>query len=161
MLRFDFYADNRTIKIMKQNLYKISILMILASLNIIAIQAQSNDKSNKKLSDEITAFRQKLSDAIEKRDRKTLEMMFADDFTHTHAVGKVDGKSARIDSILEGGKTLETTQQDAIEIRFYGKNTAVAVGQTTIDEAVYRWTIVYVKNKKNWQMAASQASRKV
>ena len=116
---------------------------------------------DKKMLSEITAFRQKLSEAIEKRDRKTLEMLFAEDFTHTHAIGKVDGKTARIDSILEGGKTLETVKPDEIEIRFYGKNTAIAVGQTTIDDAVYRWTLVYIKNKKGWQIAASQASRKV
>lgn len=145
---------------MKRFFYKFSIYVFCALLFSIPVFAQSTKQVNQKLSDEITAFRQKLSDAIEKRDRKTLETLLTDDFTHTHAIGKVDGKSARIDSILEGGKTLETTQPDEIEIRFYGKNTAVAVGQTTIDEAVYRWTIVYVKNKRNWQMAASQASIK-
>lgn len=145
---------------MKRNFYNLLTTLILVLLCSIAIHAQNNkDKMAEKLLPEITEFRQKLSDAIEKRDRKTLETLFADDFTHTHAVGKVDGKIARIDSILAGGKTLESVEPDEIEIRFYGKNTAIAVGQTTIDETVYRWTIVYVKNKKDWQIAASQATK--
>lgn len=144
---------------MNRLFYNFSMLLFCALLLNIAVYAQSTGKINQTLSVEITAFRQKLSAAIEKRDRKILEILFADDFTHTHAVGKVDGKIARIDSILEGGKTLETVEPDEIEIRFYGKNTAVAVGQTTIDETIYRWTIIYVKNKKFWQIAASQATR--
>lgn len=145
---------------MKRNFKCLSAVLVIFLLNFTVMQAQSNnDKMIEKLTAEITAFRQKLSDAVEKRDRKTLETLFTDDFTHTHAVGKVDGKTALIDSILEGGKTLETTQPDEIEIRFYGKNTSIAVGQTTIDETVYRWTVVYVKNKKGWQIAASQATK--
>ena len=142
---------------MKMNLLKILTAVFFVSSFTLMINAQTKDK----MLSEITDFRQKLSVAIEKGDRKTLENLFAEDFTHTHAVGKVDGKSARIDSILEGGKTLETVKPDEIEIRFYGKNTAIAVGQTTIDETVYRWTLVYIKNKKGWQIAASQASKKV
>ena len=141
---------------MKVNLLKILTAVFFVSSFTLMINAQTKDK----MLSEITDFRQKLSAAIEKGDRKTLEILFAEDFTHTHAVGKVDGKTVRIDSILEGGKTLETVQPDKIEIRFYGKNTAVAVGQTTIDDKIYRWTTVYVKNKKDWQMVASQASIK-
>lgn len=144
---------------MNRLFYNFSMLLFCALLLNIAVSAQSRGKVNQKMSVEITAFRQKLNAAIEKRDKEMLETIFADDFTHTHAVGKVDGKAKRIDSILEGGKTLETVEPDEIEIRFYGKNTAVAIGQTTIDETIYRWTIVYVKNKKFWQIAASQATR--
>ena len=144
---------------MKRLFYNFPTLIFCVLLFSITAFAQTTTKANQKSFDEITAFRQKLSEAIEKRDQTTLETMFVDDFTHTHAIGKVDGKTARIDSILEGGKTLETVKPDEINIRFYGKNTAIAVGQTTIDEMVYRWTMVYVKNKKDWQIAASQASK--
>ncbi len=141
---------------MKLYLLKILTAAFFISSFVFMINAQTKDK----MLSEITDFRQKLSEAVEKGDRKTLENLFAEDFTHTHAVGKVDGKEKRIDSILAGGKTLETVKPDEIEIRFYGKNTAIAVGQTTIDETVYRWTMVYIKNKKDWQIAASQASKK-
>lgn len=103
---------------MKRDFYNLLTTLILVLLCSIAIHAQNNkDKMAEKLLPEITEFRQKLSAAIEKRDRKTLETMFADDFTHTHAVGKVDNKTARIDSILAGGKTLESAQPE--ESKFF------------------------------------------
>ncbi len=145
---------------MKQKFYKFSIALVFASICSLAINAQTNGKDNKKMLSEITDFRQRLHQAIEKRNRKTLETLFAGDFTHTHAIGKVDGKTKRIDSILTGDKTLESAAPDEIAIRFYGKNTAIAIGQTTIDETIYRWTIIYVKDKNGWQIAASQASKK-
>lgn len=144
---------------MKQKFYKFLTALVFAFVCSLAINAQTSGKDNKKILAEITDFRQKLNQAIEKRDRKTLESFFAEDFTHTHAIGKVDGKAKRIDSILTGDKTLESVVPDEITIRFYGENTAIAVGQTTIEDAIYRWTIVYVKTGKNWRIVASQATR--
>lgn len=148
---------------MNLNFFKLPVLIVFifcCAFNVAAQNENKNDKNNKKLISEITEFRAKLSKAIEKRDWAILETLFTDDFTHTHAVGKMDGKSARIDSILSGDKTLESATPDEIAIRFYGKNTAVAVGQSTIDNTVYRWTITYIKEKKGWRAAASQASKK-
>lgn len=144
---------------MKQKIYKFLLALVFAFVCSLAIDAQTGGKDGKKMIAEITDFRQKLNRAIEKRDRKTLENLFAEDFTHTHAIGRIDGKSKRIDSILTGDKTLESVAPDEITIRFYGENTAVAVGQTTIEDAVYRWTIVYVKTGRKWQIAVSQATR--
>jgi hypothetical protein len=144
---------------MKQNFYKFLLALLFAFVCSLAIDAQTGGKDSKKMLAEITDFRQKLIQAIEKRDRKTLENLFAEDFTHTHAIGKVDGKLKRIEAILTGDKTLESVQPDEIAIRFYGENTAVVVGQTTIEDAIYRWTIVYVKTGGKWQIAASQATR--
>lgn len=144
---------------MKHKFYKFSVALVFAFVFALAVNGQSG-KENQKLLSEITDFRQKLVQAIEKRDHQKLETFFAEDFTHTHAVGRTDGKAKRIDAILTGDKTLESVQPDEIAIRFYGRQTAIAVGQTTIEDAVYRWTVVYVKNKKDWQIAASQASKK-
>lgn len=136
------------------------VFIILCAFSAAAQNENKDDKNNKKLISEITEFRRTLSNAIEKRDRTILETLFTDDFTHTHAIGKLDGRSARIDSILSGDKTLESAVPDEVAIRFYGKNTAVAVGQSTIDGSVYRWTIIYIKQKNRWRTAASQASKK-
>lgn len=144
---------------MKRLFDKLLVSLGCVLLLCVGISAQSNSRTNQKLFDEITMFRQKLSSAIKKQDRKALETMFADDFTHTHAVGRVDDKEMRINAILTGDKTLEAVVPDEIKIRFYGENTAIAVGKTTIDETVYRWTMVYVKIKKDWKVAASQASK--
>lgn len=141
---------------MKQKFYKFSLPFVFVIVCAVAANAQKTDE--KPLS-EITDFRQKLVQAIEKRDRKSLETMFAEDFTHTHAIGRVDSKAKRVEVILMGDKTLESVQPDEIAIRLYGKKTAIAVGQTTIETAVYRWTVVYVKTGKKWQIAASQATK--
>lgn len=145
---------------MKLKFYKFTTVLVFIFLCAAAINAQNAGKTDEKLLAEITAFRQKLNQAIEKRNRKLLETFFADDFTHTHAIGKVDGKTTRINAILTGDKTLESVAPDEITVRFYGKTTAIAVGQTTIDGTIYRWTVVYIKSKNGWQIAAGQASKK-
>ena len=144
---------------MKPKFYKFSIALVFAFFCTLAINAQTDGKENQKMLSEITDFRQRLNQAIEKRDRKVLETFFTEDFTHTHAVGRVDGKAKRIDAILTGDKTLESVAPDEIAIRFYSKNTAIAVGQTTIEATIYRWTTVYVKSGRKWQIAASQATK--
>jgi len=124
---------------------------LVCSMNV---QAQTkNDKS----AAEIKALRQKLITAIKERNPKTLETLYADDFTHTHASGQVDDKQTRIAALVSGEMTIESAEVDEINIRFYGKTTAV--GQSRIETTKYRWTLVYVKLKNRWQIAASQATR--
>lgn len=120
------------------------------------VQAQTkNDKS----AAEMKALRQKLITAIKERDRKTLETLYADDFTHTHASGQVDDKTKRIAVLVSGEPTIESAEVNEMNIRFYGKTTAVAVGQSRIETTKYRWTLLYVKSKNRWQIAAGQATR--
>ena len=125
------------------------------------LQAQSK---NDKLVLEITTLRQQLTTAIKQRDKKTLGEIYANDFTHIHASGQVDDKTKRIAALVSGDLTIESAEVSEISIRIYNKSTAVAVGNSTITDAEqkptkYRWTIVYVKSGKKWQIAASQATK--
>lgn len=115
---------------------------------------------------QITALRRELLEAIRKRDRKTLERLYADDFTHTHAVGRVDNKSQRIAALVSGEPTIESAEVDDVSVRTYGGTTAIVTGQSTIKRqgegqspTRYRWITVYVKSAGRWQLAASQATR--
>lgn len=72
---------------MKQNFYKLLMAVIFASLCGFAVNAQIKQMADEKLTSEITMLRQKLVEAIERRDKKTLESLYAADFTHTHAFG--------------------------------------------------------------------------
>lgn len=115
---------------------------------------------------QITALRRELLDAIRSRDRKTLERLYADDFTHTHAVGRVDNKSQRIAALVSGETTIESAEVDDMSIRTYGATTAIVIGQSTIkgqgegqSTTRYRWLAVYVKRAGRWQIVASQATR--
>lgn len=130
-------------------------------VSVFVIQAQSK---NDKMISEIKLLRGKLLTAIKERDRKTLDAIYADDFTHTHASGQVDGKTARLDALVSGEKTIESAEVNEVNFRAYGKTTVVAVGQSTVaDEnqsaVKYRWTLVYVKAKNGWLIAANQATR--
>lgn len=135
---------------------QITIVLIVIFFACGLVSAQASKKSET----EILKLRDTITEAVKTRDRKMLETLFTDDFTHTHAIGKVDDKSKRLDALTAGDVTLESVKADEIKIRFYGKNTAVAIGQTTIEETIYRWTIIYIKDKKGWRTAASQASKK-
>lgn len=115
---------------------------------------------------QITALRRELLEAIRKRDRKTLERLYVDDFTHTHAVGRVDDKSQRIAALVSGEPTIESAEVDDMSVRTYGGTTAIVIGQSTIkgqgegqSPTRYRWITVYVKRAGRWQIAASQATR--
>jgi len=134
---------------------RIFIISALCIFCYSAISAQTNEK----LTAEITVLRGKLVDAIKSRDRKMLEEIYAEDFTHTHASGQVDDKTKRVSALVSGDLTIESAQVDEIKIRFYNKNTAIAVGQSQIENVKYRWTIVYVKSGKKWKIAASQATK--
>lgn len=123
------------------------------------VQAQTEQSKKDASVVEITALRNRLTNAIERRDRKELENLYAQDFTHTHASGQVDDKTTRISTLVVGETTIESAKTEQIKIRFYGKNTAVAVGQSVIETTRYRWTIVYFKTGKNWRIVASQATR--
>lgn len=145
---------------MKQFLFSLAAITFFFAC-FAGIQGQTkNDKS----AAEITALRQKLTTAINERDRKTLEGIYADDFTHTHASGQVDDKAKRIATLVSGEPTIESAEVNEINVRLYGKTTAVAVGQSTVQNkdgssAKYRWTTVYFKTKNIWQIVASQATR--
>lgn len=105
-------------------------------------------------------------EAIRARDRETLERIYADDYTHTHAVGRVDDKMQRIAALISGELTIEAAEADDVSIRTYGTTTAVVTGQSTITSqgenqspTRYRWIAVYVRRANRWQLVASQATR--
>jgi len=148
---------------MKQIFSKLPAVFI-ALLCAVTVQGQIKQSVDEKSISEVTILRQKLVAAIEKRDRKTLESLYADDYTHTHAIGQVDGKQKRIAALLSGEPTIESAAADEIKIRAYGDTTVVAIGQSTVNnkdgsQPKYRWTLVYVKLNKKWQIVASQAAR--
>lgn len=137
---------------------------ILAALFLLLLPIFAAAQSNDKAIAEIKDLRRRAVEAIEKRDRKALEQIYAEDFTHTHASGKVDDRRARLDTFVSGEKTIDTAQAEDLRIGIFGKNTAVATGKSSVKSddgktVIYRWTVVYAKIGKRWQIAASQATK--
>lgn len=113
---------------------------------------------------EIIQFRQEIVDAVKAKNARRLREIYADGFTHTHGSGKVDGKDARIVSVLAGDPSIEMAPADELSIRVYG-DTAVVIGRSPIlnvrenRDDDFRWITVYVKVAGQWRLAASQATR--
>jgi ketosteroid isomerase-like protein len=116
--------------------------------------------------EEIIAFRKELADAVALKDVAKLRMLYADAFTHTHTSSKVDGKDARIVSLLAGEPTIELIPAQNLKISILaGGWVAIATGITPItamsDGKVYavHWTATYTRAETGWQLAASHATR--
>jgi ketosteroid isomerase-like protein len=106
----------------------------------------------------IVDLRSRIAAAARAKDAAVLGALFTDDFTHTHVIGRVDGKAQRVKSLMGTADTIETVPPAEIAIRFYGLDTAIAVGRSMIGDDAVRWTSVYVRREGRWMAAASHAS---
>jgi len=117
------------------------------------------------LEQELLAFRKELIEATAAKDVVKLRTMYVDSYTHTHGSGKVDGKDARIVSLLAGDPVIENAPVEDLSIRTFNFDTAVVTGKSPIlnkaENRMYdfRWITVYVKAHGKWHLAASQATR--
>lgn len=138
--------------------------MLIVLFFAISGFAQTVDNEQQRAIGEIAKLRQQVVEAIKKRDRQTLEKLFAEDFTHTHAIGKIDDKKTRLDVFVSGDKTIDTAIAEDLKIRVFGDKTAIASGKSSVKSddgtlVAYRWIVVYAKIGKKWQVVASQATK--
>ncbi|TAG84012.1 MAG: nuclear transport factor 2 family protein [Betaproteobacteria bacterium] len=112
---------------------------------------------------EVELFRVALRKAVQAKDVNALRTMYADEFTHTHTSGKVDGKDARIVSLLANEATVEMAPTPEIRTTCYGGNTCAVRALSPIKRGDgkwfdVRWTQTFVKTEKSWQLVISQAT---
>jgi ketosteroid isomerase-like protein len=120
-------------------------------------------KTAPKLQAEIAAFRKEFQAAVANRDAAALRRYYADDFTHTHTSGKVDGKDARIVSLLSDEPTVEMAPVPEFTLSCFGESVCIARALSPIKRGDgkwfdVRWTQTYVKTGRGWQIAISQAT---
>jgi len=134
----------------------LSALVVVSVLQLVGTRADAQEGPT----GEIVALRTRIAQAVKQKDRATLERVLADDFTHTHAVGRMDDREQRIRSLVSGEATVDSVEPDEMRIRFYGpeRTTAIAVGQSAVGDYEYRFTVVYFKGPGGWRAAASHAS---
>lgn len=119
----------------------------------------------KLIEDQIRMFRDEIRAAVAAKDVQRLRAIYADSFTHTHGSGKMDGKDARIVSLLAGDPAIEMAPAEELSIRVFGADTAIVTGKSPILNKTnnkhddFRWIAVYVRDRGPWQLAASQATR--
>ncbi|WP_072385021.1 nuclear transport factor 2 family protein [Hyphomicrobium sp. CS1BSMeth3] len=123
-----------------------------------------SEAQRKLISEEVAAFRRDVAAAIKAKDAKRLQRMYAPSFVHTHTSGKVDGKDARIATLLKGDPVIETAPVSDLVIRIPNDWVGIATGVSPIksdDGKTYdvRWTAVYTREGQSWNVAASHATR--
>jgi len=103
--------------------------------------------------------------AVEAKDVTALRALYSPGFTHTHGSGKVDGRDARIVSLLAGEPVVELAPVEELTIRIPHPDTAIVTGKSPILNRTenrnydFRWVQVYVRVAGDWQLAISQATR--
>lgn len=114
---------------------------------------------------QIVAFRNAIREAVQARDVIALRRLYSPSFTHTHGSGRVDGRDARIVSLLAGEPTIEMAPVEELSIRILHADTAIVTGRSPILNLAenrhydFRWVQVYVRVGGDWQLAVSQATR--
>jgi hypothetical protein len=136
-------------------------LLSLFVLFAFALTASAQTR-NAKIEKEIADFRSEIRQAVKAKNRKALEKFFADGFTHTHASGKVDGKTERIDFFIKGEPSIEDVEPDEIRVIVFNKNLASAIGKTTLlfgtEKRTLQWTGVFFKDKGKWKVLTTHAT---
>jgi len=126
---------------------------------------QDPQADTKKVQGEISTALDAIKKAIADKDVKRLQFLYAEGYTHTHGSGKIDGRDARIVSLLAGEPVVETAPMSEIAVRGYGGHTAIMQGRSPIlnlkEQKYYdfRWIWVFVRDDSAWRLAASQATR--
>jgi hypothetical protein len=145
--------------------FALGLLALASSQALAHPHNQLNAEQQGDIERQLTAFRNELKDAVAAKDVGKLRTMYADSYTHTHGSGKMDGKDARIVSLLAGDPVIETAPVTELSIRIYGSDMVIMSGRSPILNKQenrsydFRWMQVYTRASGNWQLAASQATR--
>jgi ketosteroid isomerase-like protein len=103
--------------------------------------------------------------AMCERDTTTLEELLADAMVYTHSTAGVDSKASYIAGVRAGKWNYRKIERPVEDIQLHG-DCAVITGQVRIDIIIdgtpkvlnSRYTNVWVKGKKGWQMTAWQST---
>lgn len=142
--------------------------LVAAAALPIAIPAFAHPTVTMKDVHEVTRqlmqFREEMKAAVDAKDVHRLRAMYTETFTHTHGSGKVDGKDARIVSLLAKEPVIEDAPMSDVSVRLHG-DTAILAAKSPILNVKenkhydFRWMQVFVRHDGKWQLAASQATR--
>lgn len=111
------------------------------------------------------ATRAAIRQAVEAKDLDALHALYAERFTHTHDSGKIDGRDARIVSLLKGEPTIELAPMSDLEVTQFAGKTAILRARSPIrspaDGLYYdvRWVQVYVNDGQRWQLVSGQSTQ--
>lgn len=144
-------------------------LWLILAASAVAGHAQAHPQTpaadDRAVQAEVSDYYHRVRQAVAQRDAVALKGLYAERFTHTHGSGKVDGRDARIVSLLAAEPTVEMRTDHEWVIEGYDGDVAIVRGKGPIlnvkENQLYqfRWVQVLLKRDGAWKMAVSQATR--
>jgi hypothetical protein len=160
-----------------ENPIRLFRLIILASITVLMSSAAFGQPSRNRqkltirnAEREIEKLERQRLDAYLKLDRPALDRIMSDSYTSVYANGEVVTKAQELEGIKAAtadALSKVSATIDQLSVRHFG-TAAVLSGMLTIKgavvwsekeirvNAVFRYTAVYVKNLRHWQIVSSQ-----
>jgi ketosteroid isomerase-like protein len=144
-----------------------SVLLFATPLALAHPPARLSTQSEQAVAGEVEAFYKALAAAVAAKDVGKLKGMYAESFTHTHTSAKLDGRDARIVSLLSGEASVELLPFATRSIAIHaGGWAAIVRGMTQITSAAdaktyaVHWSQTLTRaDNDGWQLVVSHATR--
>lgn len=136
-------------------------LTLLGVLVAVPAHAQTGTATER----DVLKASQALDEAsLMKKDRATMERLYADDYMYTHSNGRVLNKAQEIAEAMSPDQAWTAHKSDDMKVRLFG-NVAVVTGVSTLTGSAKgyvagprRFTEVWVKRSGRWQQVGGQST---
>ena len=142
---------------MKRNI-ALTLLGVLVAVPTYAQKANAQEQEVLKASQESNEA------SLIKKDRATMERLYADDYRYIHSNGTVANKSQDIAASLSPDQAWTAYKSDDLKVRTYG-DVAVVTGVSTLTgsakgfaSGARRFTEVWVRRNGGWQIVGGQST---
>ena len=140
---------------------RVIALTLLGVLVAVPTHAQARNAKEQ----EVLKASQAVNDAsLIKKDRATMERLYADDYTYTHSNGTVANKAQDIAASLSSDQAWTAHRSDDLKVRMY-HDVAVVTGISTLTGSAKgyasgprRFTEVWVRRSGRWQLVSGQST---
>ena len=127
------------------------ILFLFANAIVFCQQNAQQEKTNK-VKEELKQLWTLSQDAAIKKDRKTLENIYADEFLFIHAMGQEDNKQRLINNILSVNDYVQAPMPSFDDLYVYDNVAVLRV------KGAIRGTTIYAKKNGQWQVVQIQST---
>jgi ketosteroid isomerase-like protein len=140
---------------------RVIALTLLGVLVAFPAHAQARNAAER----EVLKASQLLDEAsLIKKDRATMERMYADDYMYTHSNGNVLNKTQEIAESMSPDQAWTAHKTDDLKVRVYG-NVAIVTGLSTLTGSAKgyvsggrRFTELWVRRNGRWQEVGGQST---
>jgi ketosteroid isomerase-like protein len=137
-----------------------ALAVVVTAFSGVRAGSQSTNPVERELMDLV----QRYNDAQVKRDRPTLEKLWADDYLYTHSNGAVMTKVQDIADTMSGDMTWTAARLDDMKVRLYG-DVGIVTGRLTMEGTAKqyasgsrRFTDIFVRRGGRWQLVGGQTT---